>query len=47
MRTVMPGMDDKYAEFKNFDAWYKRLTDRPAIKKTFQLRTEAIAQDSH
>ncbi|PSD78967.1 hypothetical protein C7G52_19095, partial [Acinetobacter baumannii] len=37
---------DQIKAYKNYWAWYERLTARPATKKVFKLRQEATAQNS-
>ncbi|KAH6659753.1 glutathione S-transferase [Truncatella angustata] len=47
MHFVLPDQLDRYKGFKNYWAWFERITARPAIQKTIKLKEEAMAQEAH
>lgn len=47
MHVIVADQLDRFKSFKNYWAWYERITARPALRKTFKLREEAIASQAH
>lgn len=47
MHIFCPEHMDRFKSYKNYWAWYERVSARPAVQKAWKLRDEAMASEGH